>query len=456
MEGKKIVFVARQNGLQNLYYTEDLFKTVHRLTHTDTAIFDGTIDERVGQVYTTIMTGRGQQIASAPFSKEGYNTPPKEIKPLLQERYSQGLNSPPEDADLEKEFGSLLDEKRPYASLGYLRPRYWLPFIFVTDTGYGTQISTSSFDPLQKHAYSLQAGYDSYVRESTLGMNYVNMTTNWPFVLGISSINRNQPNINYEFSAQQLNFMMMHDLRPWSDRITIGVGATGRTIRSTSTVKRVGPQFAFIYDGSGKSAFSEVPFNGYQFSFFGNHFLKNDDRAEFSRGILNTTYFHSKLLPEKHIALIHAIAQQSQNTKLIAEYTPSDSFYLVQDFSAPRFVLRGYEQGYFYFWNARGLTFEYHLPIAGARGWSTLPAFLKRTRLNLFADAMAVDGFYSDYQAKKYEYTSLSQIYRSYGAELKTDFTFGYYLPATLILGLCQRPDYSGPDKSTLMIGFQI
>lgn len=460
-EGTKIFFVARENGLQNLYMSADQFKTIERLTNTDTSTFDGCIDERQGIVYTTTMTGGGQSIASTPYIKSGFQTPPPKTEPLMEEEYGHSKVPVPNDKDLEAEFGSGINDKKSYQASKYLKPRYWLPFVFVSDSGYGTQISTSSFDPLEKHSYSVQAGYDTYVQESNLGLSYANTTLAWPFRLSLTSLDRNQPGTNYQFSAHQANFLTYHDLRPWSDTMTVGLGFDSRNITATSTRNRAGPQIVLAYDAAGRSAFSEVPFSGQQLLFYGNYYLKTQSLQPFARGILSGTYYHSRYLPERHIALIHAIVQQTQVnlTELrgeSAELTPSDSFHMVQDFSAPRFVLRGYEQGYFYFRNAKGATFEYHLPLMGPQGKGTFPAFLRRTRMTLFAEAMAVDGYFSDYAAKKYQSTSMKTIFSSYGLELKGDFTLGYYFPLTGVLGIYQRPQYTGSGKQTLFVGFQI
>lgn len=460
-----ILFVARENGLQNVYITKDLFKTTQRLTHTKTAAFDGVLDPRLALLYSTQMSSRGLLVTQNKFNIGTESNPPSAIEPLFKDRYSKVSESSVPSSEqfqsnsnifLEKEFGSTIEGKKEYSSLNYLRPRYWLPFAFFSGTGYGTQISTSTNDPLEKHTYSLQAGYDSFVNESSIGITYVNATSRWPFSLGFAAQERNQPGLRFQYSAKQFNYMTYRDLRPTNDNITVGFGFNGRETSTTSTVNRFGPQFVFQYDGSAKTAFSAVPFAGWNAAIFGNHYFKTQKLSNLTRGILGATYFYSEHLPDRQVAIAHVIAQQMSGERRTEDLAPSDNFQLSQDFTSPRFVLRGYNLGYFYFWHARNMTLEYHIPFALQRGWGTMPAFLKRTKISLFSDFLAAEGYVTDYVNAKYQRTYLNKIYSSYGIELKGDLTLGYYFPVTAFFGIYQRPDYSGPDKTSSFIGIQI
>lgn len=451
-----IVFVARENGMQNVYLTEDQFKNYQRLTNVETAAFDGAVDARQGFLYSTIMTSTGLKVVTSDFKKEMYPKPPPSIEPLLKDRYSTPPAQALKEEQLEQEFGAQLSDKKTYSSSDYLMPTYWLPFAYFTASGYGTQVSTSTFDPLEKHAYSAQAGYDSFVNEASLSLNYTNSATRWPFTVSLAAQERNQPGIKFQYHARQFNYLAIHDLRPFSENITVGVGASGMETTTTVTKKRLGPQFVLLYDGTAKSAFSEVPFAGWRLSLFGNHFFKTDQLDNLTRGIASATYFYSSQLPDRQIAVIHFKAQQMHGDSTTADLTPSQNFQLAQDFSSPNFVLRGYDLGYFYFSNARSATIEYHIPFATSRGWDTLPAFMKRSKISFFAEGMAIEGFATNYETLKYVRQSLNKIYTSYGVELKGDFTLGYYFPVTGLFGIYHRPDYSGPGKTSGFIGIQL
>jgi hypothetical protein len=274
--------------------------------------------------------------------------------------------------------------------------------------------------------------------------------------LGYSAQERNQPGLKFHYSAKQFNYLALRDLRPLNDNITIGFGINGRETSTRSKVSRLGPQFVFQYDGAARSAFSTVPFAGWSAMVFGNHYFKTDQLSNLTRGIAGATFFYSDKLPERHIAIAHFIAQQMIGQRKTEDLGPSDNYQLSQDFSSPRFVLRGYDLGYFYFWHARNLTLEYHVPLNFQRGWGTNPAFLKRTKLSFYTDLLSAEGYVTDYANSKYVRSYLNKIYSSYGLELKGDLTLGYYFPVTAFLGIYQRPDYSGPDKTSTFIGIQI
>jgi hypothetical protein len=455
-----ISFVAQENGIQNFYITKDQFKTFQRLTHAETAVFDGSIDHRMGVLFNTIMTGSGLQVTSSALDSakdsEKFQAPPPKVEALMASRYDNKNLTLPNDQALESEFGPSLGEKVSYSSFKHLAPRYWLPFVYFTESGVGTQISTTTFDPLEKHAYTAQAGYDSFAQESSLALNYSNATTRWPFNVGASIQHRNQPLLKSEFEAKQLNIMTTHDLRPYSEDITVGLGVDTNEITTSKTLKRSGPQLAFIYDGTAKSNFVSIPFAGFQLGAFGNYYVKTESLSSMSKAVIKATYFHSKYLPERHIALLHLIGQEMKGELGEADLTQSEHYHLNQNLSTPNFVLRGYDQGYFYFKSARGATFEYHIPISGFQGWGTMPLFAKHTRLNFYAEALAVNGIALNLGTMQYERAYLKRFYSSYGFELKADLSLGYYFPLTYILGIYQRPEYSGPGKTTAFIGFQI
>lgn len=475
-ENGGISFIARENGMQNLYWTDNLFKTTQRLTHTDTAVFDGSIDSRSKSIYSTLMTETGLQVVRTSWPEREMKDPPPLVGPLFQDRYpsqnsvpntaqnpaqntSQSTTPPftmPTQAELESQFGAQLTAPAPYSSLKYLRPYYWLPFIYSSENGYGVQISTSSFDPLEKHAYSIEAGYDSFNKETTGAFNYTNTTTHWPISLTLLNQTRPQPVSNTTYEAQQINLIASHDLRPWSEDMTFGFGVDALSTKTSSIKRKAGPQLLFIYDGAAKSSYSRKPFSGWQFSLLGNHYVKTKELSQLTRAQSKASFFYSNHLPERHIASLHLMAQEMKGEYSLADFASSNIYPFNPNLFFPAFVLRGYDTGYFYIKSARSLTAEYTFPLTSFLGFGTLPAFLKRSSLNLYGEILAVDGIVNNLAANAYDRAYLKNNFRSYGLEIKGDTTIGYYLPMTVLLGIYQRPDYSGPDKTTSFIGIQM
>lgn len=455
-EAGGVSFIARENGMQNLYWSDNLFQSQRRLTHTETAVFDGSIDPRTKTVYTTVMTDSGPQVASSPWPTVELKTPPPLVTPLFQSRYGENPQELPSDATLEKEFGSLLSEPEPYSSLNYLRPRYWLPFIYSNESGYGFQISTSAFDPLDKHNYGLDLNYDSYTQETKGTFSYGNNTTTWPMDLLLTSQTRKQPLLNTTYEAQQMNFLATHDLIPWSENMTVGLGFDGMMTKVPAVKKKLGPQLVYVYDGAAKSIYSNTPFAGYQFSILGNHYVKTSELTHLVRGLAKLSYYYSGRLPDRHIASVHLMAQEMKGELSLADYSSSNVYNLAPNMLFPGFVLRGYDNGYFYIKNARSGALEYTFPLTGPRGWGTLPAFLKKTYLNLYAEILMLDGISSNLAEKSYDRAYLKNSFRSYGVELKGDITLGYYIPLTVLVAAYHRPDYTDKDKTSLFFGLQL
>lgn len=120
----------------------------------------------------------------------------------------------PQDTALESEFGASISAPEHYSSSKYLIPKYWLPFIYSSESGYGTQVSTSAFDPLEKHSYSLQAGYDSYAHKSNFLISYGNTTTTWPMIFSYMKEDRTPPLLDFSYDINEINFLATHRPSP--------------------------------------------------------------------------------------------------------------------------------------------------------------------------------------------------------------------------------------------------
>lgn len=188
----------------------------------------------------------------------------------------------------------------------------------------------------------------------------------------------------------------------------------------------------------------------------GNHYIKTKELTSLTRGLAKASYFYSSRLPYRHIASVHVMAQEMRGELSLTDFGSSDISSINPNLLFPPFVLRGYDPGYFYIKKARSASAEYTLPLSGYQGWGTLPAFLKKTYLNFYADLIAVDGVASNLKTLQYDRVYLNHSFRSYGFELKGDMTLGYYLPLTVLLGVYHRPDYSNDGKTTAFLGVQL
>ena len=69
-------------------------------------------------------------------------------------------------------------------------------------------------------------------------------------------------------------------------------------------------------------------------------------------------------------------------------------------------------------------------------GFDTVPAFVQRWHGAVFADAVAVDGAFYDFDFNGYRAATLDSVYAAVGAEARLDMTILYHVPLQLIFGV--------------------
>jgi len=125
------------------------------------------------------------------------------------------------------------------------------------------QASTSGYDPLKKHSYSLVAAWDSDINKVSVEGSYLNQTTSLPFV--ISAIQRNSylGDISNEYSDSTILGAVLPDTFKLSKYSNLQVGWQF-TERSTSvrSVKRTGPISIISYKNYSQGASKISPDSG--------------------------------------------------------------------------------------------------------------------------------------------------------------------------------------------------
>jgi hypothetical protein len=165
--------------------------------------------------------------------------------------------------------------------------------------------------------------------------------------------------------------------------------------------------------------------------------------------------YFSKWLPKRNV-LFWRLKYMLQDERISAadlEQTYGTSLSANTPF--PIYVMRGYENAQFLAKSLNQATLEYRFPISYRYfGFGTNPLAFKRFHAALIADGIQVDGF--SLKEKAYEAVDKSSSHWTGGLELKTDLTFGYHFPFTLVLGFystLSSPRY--PAQNNLLISFQ-
>jgi hypothetical protein len=458
-----ILFSANENGTHNIYIADVAFKNIQRLTHTETAAFHSTVDSRTNQLYTTLITSEGPKTHSTNLIKEALSAELPKISAIHADRY------PPKEQDqilkaenLEAQYASLLKEPTEYSVWPELWPHYWFPFFYASGEGYGTQISTSSQDPLEKHSYLLQAGYDSYNSQTNGAFGYTNQSTSWPVILQGAISQALDPISKTEIKQSLAKAMITRDLKPWSDSLSWGLGVvTQRSEDKKGVRNKGGPELLLAYKNLTTSPFSTVPIGGWSSSLAYTHFAKNKDtQYGFDRGLLEGSFYHSRYLPEYHVAFMRykgIYTSEAIPQIQLSDYTHSETTPLTNSILGSGFILRGYDTNYLVFKSAFNTTLEYGMLLSNRLlGSGTTPAFIKRTRLHFFTDALVAEGYEFLVGTTSYSKVKSSKTFLSYGAELKFDTTLGYYFPLSWVIGFYDRPQYSGKTKPTVFFSIQI
>lgn len=430
-----LFFVSAKSGVLNLYKSVAPFETATALTNTTTAIFTHTVDPLNKEIIASMMTETGVKIGVLPANRQKNYTDLPKIEKLFADRYPSENPSKFDEASVQPTISD-------YSPYGYLLPRYWIPFMSVasSDTGLSFQASTSGQDPLEKHKYSLLAGYDTLVEKGTFVGTYINHTTEVPFL--ISSYDHNyflasKDNVVHERGTQ---ISLLPDLFDENIYETFQFGGIYQERTLTSSSRRMGAFALFNYSNYSQAGAEISPESGY--SYYGGmyYFLKKEGYFDHHQ------YIGGMNLYMKGFARHHAINLRLDGVHIPEQRLPS--FYGSSTSSMPftwdpmgqRLLLRGYKQGQILGKNIAVMNAEYRLPLKDLyRGAGTDPYFLRRLSGALTVDGASADGLF--YNTSDAATTAFNRVnfgkdqFWSIGAELKLETTLGYIAPVTFVMG---------------------
>lgn len=448
----QLFFTSSINGVHNIYSSSDNLKSAQAKTHTLTAINSFSIDPLTKDLWTTTMTADGPQLTLIQFA-DLRSTPanlPK-VQPLFADLYPE-----PNDSDAKDPSLALTHES--YSPWSYLLPRYWIPFISGSTTG-GTllQASTSAFDPLKKHSYSLSATFDTATSDTSVLGQYINQTTLLPFAVTLSRLNSYLGSTNNELIDNTAQLAVLPDTFELSENTSAQIG--WQFIERTTNVKsvrRAGPFVLFGYESLSQGGHEIAPTQSRSAYVGMTSYIKGDrSYISHSRYIAGASVYTDRWLPERH----------SLSLKINAVYTPetinatygvqSESTFLYQYSNLPSYVVRGYAAGLFFGKNMAVTNIDYQFPLKDLyKGNGTDPYFLRRLSAAATVDSIAVDGYVADLKKSQYVRTSMHHQFHSFGGEVRMDSTIGYLIPIRFVVGYYLTPQ--APDKTPGSMAFSL
>jgi len=355
--------------------------------------------------------------------------------------------------------GVTLSKAESYSPFSTLYPRTWVPSMLFVPDGAQFGVWIPGFDIGQKNFYDIFGGYD------TRGSLFANLSYSYRFGGGHTAGVEGYLLPNYlisaaAFQSQWGGSVFYQGTFSWLPP-SIRLGLEYKKIEQSKlgeANQAIGPQIGLTYRTGFKQRPLDIsPTKGTQLSLTHAHFFKgigSDDTYS------STTFGFEQYLAapwwDRSVWYFAAKAGYTEGNSIFNSYYTAGGELI---FSQGRgyFQNRGFAPQTFFARRIANFNLEYRFPISLVeRGYSFWPLFLKRIHGALVADMTTFDfGF----RHPRDRYTEQPHnIFKTYhfsgGFELKTDWTFGFYLQSQLRLGLYHG---FGPYGETLYgtLGFE-
>ncbi|HVK61388.1 MAG TPA: hypothetical protein VM432_07550, partial [Bdellovibrionales bacterium] len=453
-----LIFTSEKSGVSNIYLASADLQQARALTNTLTQATAGDIDPITGDLIFSRLDSDGPAIYTVKKPDLDHSATPPKIEPLIAYDWPK----------FEKPKVEFASEESDYSALGYLFPRYWMPWITFAPDGVSIQASTSASDPLGKHAYAIAAGYDAWIQRPNYIAEYTNHQTHVPILIYGQDVNEfvynenviNDTGIRHTTAAGAIASFFIPGL---GEEFRGGIGwkynqiDVEEFIDDRPLVVRQGPTASIGWADLSQRGLEISPEDGGTASIAHTRFLKDYGSLTYEQTDVSLSkYLSGFVLPERHVVAAYANASIAPNLQdpLLGKTTTSTSYSLSLVQTA--FPMRGYLSGTFIGNNVVTGTLEYRFPIAyNYRGFGTAPFFLRRIHAALFGDGISLDGLVYERELGRYRPEKLGRVYFGTGGELKFDVTAFYFVPLTISAGLYYGTDpKANPDGLLPFIGF--
>jgi hypothetical protein len=313
-----------------------------------------------------------------------------------------------------------------------------MPLFSLVPEGVFLEATTGASDPLGIHGYSVDINYDSVSQKTGGAVGYAH--TRGATVFSLSTFY--QPVYYYTLGLAatsyganaSASFPLSTKTQNWRGIFRWSYDST--ELPGIPTYTQGGPAVGLRYDNTSQKPTAISPETGGIVYLEQQQFLAGLGNLEYGRTRANGTYYFSKWLPSHHVLMARTNSSWSPANRSVLLGTSAGGDYSFT-FIDPQFTVRGYPIGEFLGWSLATATLEYRFPLYKVySGWNTKPIFLKRWHGAIFSDAIALDGGFYDRTARTYLRTQLGRIFYSAGAEVRSDITLAYHVPATFRIGL--------------------
>lgn len=422
-----VLFASQKSGVSNLYWSSLSLSGARPVTNSTTGVSTGTIDPENDELIFSQLTGNGYQLYTQKLPLDNFRLP--QVNSLIKESTHEWIE-PTVRTTMRVE---------DYHPMDYLWPQYWLPLFGAIEDGFAISAITGAQDPLRKHAYILNANYDSLTNRMGANGKY-DIAAGDGIISGVGGIDHRYY-YAYNLTATSTTAELQYTVFPTRTSKNWALGA--RFSRQTTDIPS-----ARLYEYAGPAAFvsfSDVtqkpteisPMSGMAASIDYQYFLASLGNVDFPRTRLSFSTYESRFLPKRNALALNLEGFHSPRNRSIFLGTSAGGDYSLTFLSAKSFIIRGYPVGEFLGWNMATGSLEYRLPLTDSPSdLSTFPSMFRRWHGAVFLDAIALEGLYYAKDIKNARTTDMGNFFYSTGIEVRSDLTLAYHLPALLRLGL--------------------
>ncbi len=497
-----LLFSSTKNGIPNIYSYDLKTQKVIPLTNTLTALTSMSWDEHNKSLLATELTGNGFSIkyfkplfelmadsrrnvlnrepATTVDSDSLTTTTPlselrspsstgtqkvdelPRVEPLFAKEYPI---IDPQNASLDQ-VSKLKNQIEDYSAGSYLWPHYWIPNLGYSSSNSTIGGSFSGNDPLNKHAYSVSASYETGTKQLSDQFIYMNNQTRAQISLMGQDLKTSVPNTSIDFRDQLYKTQALWEMSPISTDLFWGIGYHWRSRDydfpyPASNTENHGPSLILQYSDISQGGAQISPTSGQSLSLEIQHNIKNEalENESFNQIDLSLQKFWNKWLPLNHAVLTKFSGQfidKNLEDIRLANTTMTLSASPFLNALSPYPIMRGYNSAQFLGKNFGISTLEYRFPIAYPYLSSgTTPFFIKKFHGALVADNISLEGYSYDKQNNTYVRVGTWENFTSAGVELKADLTIGYHFPVTMMLGLYKATRLKEDEQNTATLTLQ-
>ena len=453
-DGKSILFTSEHAGIYNLRRKDLATGKSVSLTNVLTAAMSP-VESDNGDIYYLGYTGDGTDVFKLDKNQQ------------IKEPLMEVLNASTEQSVSPPEMYAA-GSAEPYSAWDSLRPRWWLPHLFIDNARKELGMVTAGSDSLLQHLYTVDLAYDidnqwplgsfQYVYDGWYPLIKFEAERDHAFLLDSNNIKqraRRQSSQIMEvvFPLLSIESNWSFNIGAFKDKYEDVWWKTGLLPNGSYTDNVLG--MALLYDSTESHIKSISRTSGREL----NLVVEDSDEiggSDYSGKVYLGDWREFFQLGGEHtLALRYAEAKGTDTTR---------SFYLggIQDdssnisniinpifgtpFNQRHFSLRGYPEGLPQLSGQRMRlgSIEYRLPITRIeRGFMAPPLGVDQIHATVFYEAGSAWDTGSDPQ----------EYYRSTGIEFNVDTVLFYYLPLNLAVGYAKGLDLGGDEEWYLRIG---